>query len=114
MLTKEKVTEIALETFDEYVGKKIKPEQNLYLDLGLDSLDYVELVLNLEERLAASLRTMDLNANKAKTVQDVLNFIYIDMGFEKQQEKPITISKKQFLPFFNIQKGKENDRTRNS
>ncbi len=52
---------------------EIKPEASFVDDLGADSLDIVELVMELEEEYGIEIP--DEDAEKIKTVQDAINYI---------------------------------------
>jgi len=53
--------------------EEVTPEASFIEDLGADSLDIVELVMALEEEY--ELEISDEDAEKIKTVQDVINYI---------------------------------------
>ena len=52
---------------------KVKPEASFIDDLGADSLDIVELVMAMEEEF--DMEIPDEDAEKLKTVQDVMEYI---------------------------------------
>ncbi len=52
---------------------KIKPESKFIDDLGADSLDLVELVMDLEEKFEVSIP--DEDNDKLRTVQDAIDYI---------------------------------------
>ncbi len=52
---------------------EIKPEASFIDDLGADSLDIVELVMELEEEYGIEIP--DEDAEKIKTVQDAIDYI---------------------------------------
>ncbi|MFN3678634.1 MAG: acyl carrier protein [Thermosynechococcus sp.] len=54
-------------------AEKVVPEASFAEDLNADSLDSVELIMALEE--AFGIEIPDEEAEKLKTVQDVLDFI---------------------------------------
>jgi acyl carrier protein len=54
--------------------RQVQPESRLREDLGMDSLDIVELQMQLEEAFALSLPD-DLDASAFETVQDVAELI---------------------------------------
>ena len=59
---------------ENYVGEKeITPESSLGDDLGLDSLDAVEFMCDLEDRFGISI--VDEEADKWTTVGDVISYI---------------------------------------
>ncbi len=52
---------------------QIKSESHFLNDLGMDSLDAVELIMSLEEKLGVSIP--DEMMDKLQTVGDVVNYI---------------------------------------
>ena len=52
---------------------QITPDTDLVDDLGLDSLDMVELIMEFEDEF--EIEIMDMEAEEIKTVQDVINCI---------------------------------------
>ena len=52
---------------------RIKPEASFMDDLGADSLDIVELVMAMEEEFDVEIP--DEDAEKLKTVTDVMNYL---------------------------------------
>jgi acyl carrier protein len=53
--------------------KEITPNSNFSKDLGMDSLDLVEVVMSLEQEF--KLEIDDESAEKLKTVQDALDYL---------------------------------------
>ena len=68
----EKLTTIIADTLsvDE---ENIKAETSLKEDLDADSLDFVELVMNIEEGFGVTIAEEE--AAKIKTVQDILDYL---------------------------------------
>ncbi len=58
--------------------EKVKPEASFINDLGADSLDIVELVMELEEEFDMSIP--DEDAEKIRTVGDAVNYIQGNKG----------------------------------
>ena len=58
--------------------EKVKPETNFVNDLGADSLDIVELVMELEEEFDMSIP--DEDAEKIRTVGDAVKYITEKQG----------------------------------
>ena len=54
--------------------EEIKLESSIIDDLGADSIDLIELIMNLEEEYGISIS--DEEAVKLKTVGDVVDFIH--------------------------------------
>lgn len=72
MSVQEKIKRIIAEQLgvDE---EDVKPEASFVNDLGADSLDLVELIMAMEEEF--DIKIEDEEAEKIKTVQDVIDFI---------------------------------------
>lgn len=68
----EKVKEVIKEQLD-VEDEKIVMEASFIEDLGADSLDIVELIMNLEDKFEIEIE--DQEAEKLSTVEDVVNFI---------------------------------------
>lgn len=58
--------------------EKVKPETSFINDLGADSLDIVELVMEFEE--AFSMNIPDEDAEKIRTVGDAISYIKEHQG----------------------------------
>lgn len=68
----EKVREIIAEKLN-VDQEEVKLESSIVDDLGADSIDLIELIMNLEEEYGISIS--DEEAVKLKTVGDVVDFI---------------------------------------
>ncbi|MFK6999793.1 acyl carrier protein [Flavobacterium oreochromis] len=68
----EKINEILVDEF-EVDGEAISPEANLKETLGLDSLDYVDLVVSIEASFGVKLVEADFAG--VNTFQDFYNLI---------------------------------------
>ncbi len=60
---------------------KVKPEASFINDLGADSLDIVELVMELEEEFDMSIP--DEDAEKIRTVGEAIEYIKKNRGEDK-------------------------------
>ena len=69
----QKVEDIIVDAF-EIDSALIKPEAELVADLDFDSLDAIELILQLEEQYDAKISAEKLKSSK--TVQDVVDYLY--------------------------------------
>ena len=68
----DKIREIVVEQLG-VDAEQVVPEANFVEDLGADSLDTVELVMAFEEEFDVEIP--DTDAEKIKTVQDVIDYI---------------------------------------
>ena len=76
------VNEVFTESFEIDV-KQIKPEANIFNDLGLDSLDIVDLVVALQKKFGVTIRD-DSRVRTIRTLGDIYNFI---QSAKKEAEK---------------------------
>lgn len=80
METREKVIEMMLR-YSEKSKEEIREEDDLYNDLGFDSLDAVELTMDMEKELGVQID--EEYTDKWRTVKDVLDtakFIILKEG----------------------------------
>lgn len=76
---KEKIFEaIKAVACDIFGNVEIKKDANLQSDLGLDSLDQLELIMQVENELSIRLNDCD----SYKTVEDLINAFYNEMSKE--------------------------------
>jgi len=68
----DKIKEVVVDQLGVDV-EQVTPEANFVDDLGADSLDTVELIMAFEEEFDVEIP--DTDAEKIKTVQDVINYI---------------------------------------
>ena len=68
----DKIKEIVVEQLG-VDAEQVVPEANFVEDLGADSLDTVELIMAFEEEFDVEIP--DTDAEKIKTVQDVIDYI---------------------------------------
>lgn len=68
----DKIREIVVEQLG-VDAEQVTPEANFVDDLGADSLDTVELIMAFEEEF--DIEIPDTDAEKIKTVQDVMDYI---------------------------------------
>ncbi len=76
-MTKEEIVSITNEAICEefeFDMEKMTPEAHLYTDLGLDSLDAVDLVLVLEKAFKVKLRNQP-EVKEVRTLEDVYDLI---------------------------------------
>ena len=69
----QKVEDIIVDAF-EIDSALIKPEAELVADLDFDSLDAIELILQLEDQYDAKISAEKLKSSK--TVQDIVDYLY--------------------------------------
>jgi acyl carrier protein len=69
------VNEVFIDSF-EIPADKLVPEANIFNDLGLDSLDIVDLVVALQKKFAVAIRD-DERVRTIRTLGDIYNFIQL-------------------------------------
>jgi len=67
-----KVNEVFEESF-EIEKEKLQPQMNIFEDLGLDSLDIVDLVVALQEKFGIKIRD-DERIRTIRTMGDIYQF----------------------------------------
>ena len=67
----------------EIEKSKLKPEANIFNDLGLDSLDIVDLVVALQKKFGVTIRD-DERVRAIRTLGDIQQFILL---IQKEKEK---------------------------
>ena len=76
-MTEEEVIKLTNEVFSdsfEIEKSKLVPEANIFVDLGLDSLDVVDLVVALQKKFAVTIRD-DERVRSIRTLGDLVRFI---------------------------------------
>lgn len=74
-MTKEKIYKTILAKLNEmgYKNKSIDKNTNIFIDLGLDSLDAVELTMSLEQEFG--IKIPDEEINNMVTIKDVIEIV---------------------------------------
>ena len=72
-----KITEILVEKLG-IAPTEVTPDANLIKDLGIDSLDYAELVMEFEQ--AFNIRIPDNDAEQLQTVNEAVKYIEKKLG----------------------------------
>ena len=67
-----KITDILIQKFG-IVESEITPDANLVKDLGIDSLDYAELVMDFEQTF--DIKISDEDAEKMHTISQAVKYI---------------------------------------
>ena len=75
--TKEQIKQILIDKLG-IVPSEITDDANLVKDLGVDSLDYAELVLEFEQTF--EIRIPDEDAEKLGTIKDAVKYIEGKLG----------------------------------
>ncbi|MDH5397491.1 MAG: acyl carrier protein [Cyclobacteriaceae bacterium] len=73
----EKVGEILIDKMG-IARSQITPDANFIKDLGIDSLDYAELVMEFEKTF--NIKISDRDAEKLKTIADTVSYIEEKLG----------------------------------
>jgi acyl carrier protein len=68
-------TNKVFEEFFEIESEMLKPEAHIFSDLGLDSLDIVDLVVALQKSFGINIRNEE-KVRDIRTLQDVYQFIF--------------------------------------
>ncbi|RJR16578.1 MAG: acyl carrier protein [Nitrospiraceae bacterium] len=68
------ITNRVFEESFEIEKERLKPEAHIFTDLGLDSLDIVDLVAALQKSFGVNIRSEEKVRN-IRTLQDIYNFI---------------------------------------
>ena len=77
-MTEQEIITITNKVFEESFEierEKLQPQAHIFNDLGLDSLDAVDLVVALEKSFGVKIRNDD-KVRDIRTVQDVYQFIF--------------------------------------
>lgn len=76
-MTEQEIITLSNQVFEESFEiekERLKPEMNIFQDLGLDSLDIVDLVVALQEKFGVKIRNDDRVKN-IRTLGDIHKFI---------------------------------------
>lgn len=74
------INSVFIDTF-EIEEEKVKPESHIFTDLGLDSLDIVDLVAALQKSFGVKIRNEE-EVRNIRTMQDIYDFI---IAFKNKQ-----------------------------
>ena len=69
------VNEVFVDSF-EIAPEQLKPEAHIFTDLGLDSLDVVDLVAAIQKKFGVSVRD-DERIRGIRTMQDLYSFLIV-------------------------------------
>ena len=70
--------------------EKIKPEARLKEDIGIDSLDFVDIVVIVEKKLGFKIKTEDMA--KVKTFNDFCDYIEKKIAYNSAWPTPFNIT----------------------
>jgi len=76
-MTEEEVIVKVNKVFEDYFEiekERLTPEAHIFTDLGLDSLDIVDLVVALQESFGVNIRSEE-KVRDIRVLQDIYNFI---------------------------------------
>jgi len=71
----DKINQVFEKSFEIEKGK-LQPQANIFEDLGLDSLDVVDLVVVLQQKFGIKIRD-DQRIRNIRTLEDIYKFILI-------------------------------------
>jgi acyl carrier protein len=74
-MTREEIIEAVNAAFEdmEIPAEELTPEKEFFKDLGLDSLDMVELMISLQRKFGIQLRQNE-EIKKVRTLKDIYDF----------------------------------------
>jgi acyl carrier protein len=72
------VNEVFIDSF-EIPPESVKPDAQIFGDLGLDSLDVVDLVAAIQKRFGVQVRD-DERVRSIRTMQDLYNYLILIRG----------------------------------
>jgi len=78
----DKINQVFVESF-EIEKNKLLPQVNIFEDLGLDSLDVVDLVVALQQKFGIKIRD-DQRIRNIRTLEDVYQFV---LTLKNEKEK---------------------------
>lgn len=78
----DKINQVFEESF-EIEKEKLLPQANIFEDLGLDSLDVVDLVVALQQKFGIKIRA-DQRVRDIRTLEDVCQFV---LTLKNEKEK---------------------------
>ena len=78
----DKINQVFAESF-EIEKNKLLPQANIFEDLGLDSLDVVDLVVALQQKFGIKIRA-DQRVRDIRTLEDIYKFVLI---LKNEEEK---------------------------
>jgi acyl carrier protein len=78
----EAVNEVFADSF-EIPREKLTPEAQIFSDLGLDSLDVVDLVAAIQKRFGVQVRDDD-RVRSIRSMQDLYNYLILIRGEQKK------------------------------
>jgi acyl carrier protein len=76
-MTEHEIVTMINDVFEEYFEierERLLPEMNIFEDLGLDSLDIVDLVVTMQKKFNVSIRD-DERIRSVRTLGDIYQFI---------------------------------------
>ncbi len=76
-MTNNNIIDLTNQVFEESFEiepDRLKPEMNIFEDLGLDSLDIVDLVVALQQKFGVNIRD-DERVRQIRTLGDIYQFI---------------------------------------
>ena len=78
----DKINQVFAESF-EIEKNELLPQANIFEDLGLDSLDVVDLVVALQQKFGIKIRA-DQRVRDIRTLEDIYKFVLI---LKNEEEK---------------------------
>ena len=91
-MTEQEIIDMTNQVFRESFEieeERLKPQMNIFDDLGLDSLDIVDLVVALQQKFSVQIRN-DERVRNIRTLGDIFQFIITlknEGGFQTTQDQ---------------------------
>ena len=87
-MTEQEIIEKTNKVFEEFFeieSERLKPEAHIFTDLGLDSLDIVDLVVAIQKSFGINIRNEE-KVRDIRTLQDVYQFIFAIKNSENRKD----------------------------
>lgn len=87
-MTEQEIIDAINKVFEESFeieGKRLQPQAHIFNDLGLDSLDIVDLIVALQQSFGVKIRDEE-GIRNIRTLQDIYQFIFTIKNAESNKK----------------------------